>query len=125
MSSRGTVPAWVIEKQQKQIALKREAERKKQVRQQIAKVATAVRADMARLNTEEVNACAKEEMEFGYAKRNLKDLPEEYRKVLEKFCKIYEDLPYMCFDMMKGKNGKVYVIESNAQPGVPFDSTVV
>ena len=67
---------------------------------------------------------AKEEMEFGYAKRNLKDLPEDYRKVLERFCKLYEDLPYMCFDMMKGKNGKVYVIESNAQPGVPFDSTI-
>ena len=64
MSSRGTVPAWVIEKQQKQIALKREAERKKQVRQQIAKVATAVRAEMAGLNTEEVNTWAKEEIEF-------------------------------------------------------------
>lgn len=67
---------------------------------------------------------AKEEMEFGYAKRNLKDLPKDYKKVLEKFCKIYEDLPYMCFDVMKGKNGKVYIIESNAQPGVPFDSTI-
>ena len=64
MSSRGTVPAWVIEKQQKQIALKREAQRKKQVRQQIAKVATAVRAEMAGLNTEEVNTWAKEEIEF-------------------------------------------------------------
>lgn len=63
MSSRGTVPAWVIEKQQKQIALKREAERKKQVRQQIAKVATAVRAIMAGLNNKEVNTWAKEEME--------------------------------------------------------------
>ena len=67
---------------------------------------------------------AKEEMEFGYAKRDIKDLPKDYRKVLERFCKIYEDLPYMCFDVMKGKNGKVYIIESNAQPGVPFDSTV-
>ena len=67
---------------------------------------------------------AKSEMEFGYAKRRLSDLPEDYRKVLERFCKIYEDLPYMCFDVMKGKNGKVYIIESNAQPGVPFDSTV-
>lgn len=67
---------------------------------------------------------AKEEMEFGYAKRNVKDLPKDYKKVLERFCKIYEDLPYMCFDMMKGKDGKVYVIESNAQPGVPFDSTI-
>jgi hypothetical protein len=26
--------------------------------------------------------------------------------------------------MMKDKNGKIFVIESNAQPGVPFDSTV-
>ena len=67
---------------------------------------------------------AKSEMEFGYAKRDVKDLPKDYKKVLEKFCKIYEDLPYMCFDVMKGKNGKVYIIESNAQPGVPFDSTV-
>ncbi len=67
---------------------------------------------------------AKEAMEFGYAKRDLKDLPKDYKKVLEKFCKIYEDLPYMCFDVMKGKNGKVYIIESNAQPGVPFDSTI-
>lgn len=67
---------------------------------------------------------AKSEMEFGYAKRSLSDLPEDYRKVLERFCKIYEDLPYMCFDVMKGKNGKVYIIESNSQPGVPFDSTV-
>jgi hypothetical protein len=67
---------------------------------------------------------AKSEMEFGYAKRSLSDLPEDYRKVLERFCKIYEDLPYMCFDVMKGKNEKVYIIESNSQPGVPFDSTV-
>ena len=67
---------------------------------------------------------AKEAMEFGYAKRDIKDLPKDYKKVLEKFCKIYEDLPYMCFDVMKGKNGKVYIIESNAQPGVPFDSTI-
>lgn len=64
MSSRGTVPAWVIAKQQKQIALKREAERKKQVRQQIMKVATVVRAQMAALNNEEVTAWAKEEIEF-------------------------------------------------------------
>ena len=54
----------MIEKQQKQIALKREAERKKQVRQQIAKVATVVRAHMAGLNNEEVNTWAKEEIEF-------------------------------------------------------------
>ena len=64
MSSRGTVPAWVIEKQQKQIALKREADRKKLVRQQIMKVASVVRAQMSGLNNEEINTWAKEEMEF-------------------------------------------------------------
>lgn len=65
-----------------------------------------------------------EQMEFMYAKRNVKEIPIEYRKVLEKYCKIFEKFPYICFDMMKDKSGKVYVIESNAQPGVPFDSTV-
>jgi hypothetical protein len=58
------VPAWVIEKQQKQIALKREAERKKQVRKQILNVVSIVRAQMSALNNEEVKTWAKEEMEF-------------------------------------------------------------
>ena len=48
----------------------------------------------------------------------------DYATVLKRFCKIYEKFPFICFDMMKSKDGKVYVIESNAQPGVPFDSTV-
>lgn len=64
MSSRGSVPAWVIEKQQKQIALKREVERKKLVRQQITKVVAILRAHMSTLNNQEVNMWAKEEMEF-------------------------------------------------------------
>ena len=64
MSSRGTVPAWVIEKQQKQIALKREAERKKKVRKQIMEIATVLREQISRLNKEEINIWAKEEMEF-------------------------------------------------------------
>ena len=34
------------------------------------------------------------------------------------------DLPYMCFDLMEGQDGKVWIIESNAQPGVPYDSTI-
>jgi len=67
---------------------------------------------------------ANEEMEFHYTKRNVNEIPEDYKKVLEKYSKIYEKLPYICFDMMKGKNGHIYVIESNSQPGVPFDSTV-
>lgn len=64
MSSQGTVPAWVIEKQQKQIALKREMERKKQVRQQIVKLVAVVRTQMSALNNDDVNTWAKEEMEF-------------------------------------------------------------
>ena len=56
--------------------------------------------------------------------KKLLNIPEDYKKVLEKYCKIFEKFPYICFDMMKDKEGKIYVIESNAQPGVPFDSTV-
>ena len=67
---------------------------------------------------------ANEEMSFQYERRDVGDIPKDYAKVLERFCKIYEKFPFICFDMMKGKDGKVYVIESNAQPGVPFDSTV-
>lgn len=64
MSSRGTVPAWVIEKQQKQIALQREAKRRQQVRQQIATVAAEVRTNASALNTQEIRTWAKEELEF-------------------------------------------------------------
>jgi len=64
-----------------------------------------------------------EAMEFGYALRDANNVPKDYLDVLKRFCKIYDKFPYICFDMMKDKNGKVYVIESNSQPGVPFDST--
>ena len=64
MSSRGTVPAWVIEKQQKQISLQREAQRRQQVRQQIAKVANEVRANASAMNTQEIRTWAKEEIEL-------------------------------------------------------------
>ena len=64
MSSRGSVPAWVIEKQQKEIALKREAQRRHTVRQQIVKIVGVVRAQMSAMNNEDVSAWAKEEMEF-------------------------------------------------------------
>jgi hypothetical protein len=67
---------------------------------------------------------ADEEMEFKYARRDVKNIPNEYKTVLEKYCKIFAKFEYICFDMMKDKAGKVYVIESNSQPGVPFDSTV-
>ena len=36
----------------------------------------------------------------------------------------FKDLPFICFDVMEDKSGKLYVIESNSQPGVPFDATI-
>lgn len=65
-----------------------------------------------------------EQMMFKYIKRDPAELPKEYSSVLKQFCDMYEKFPFICFDMMKDKKGKVFVIESNAQPGVPFDSTV-
>ena len=65
-----------------------------------------------------------EEMHFGYARRNIENIPNDIKKVLSKFCEKFSDFPYICFDLMRDKSGKIYIIESNAQPGVPFDSTV-
>ena len=36
----------------------------------------------------------------------------------------FSDLPFICFDVMEDQDGKLYIIESNVMPGVPFDSTV-
>lgn len=65
-----------------------------------------------------------EEMNFQYIKHDHNKTPEKYKKVIEKFCKIMKDFPFICFDIMEDKSGKIYIIESNSQPGVPFDSTV-
>lgn len=65
-----------------------------------------------------------EKMSFTYTKKNLKNLPQKYFDLIEKFGGIMSDLPYICFDVMESKDGKLYIIESNSQPGVPFDSTV-
>jgi len=37
---------------------------------------------------------------------------------------MFKDLPYICFDIMEDQKGKLFIIESNSQPGVPYDSTV-
>lgn len=66
----------------------------------------------------------KEQMEFKYIKKNISKIPEKFNLLVEKFGEIFSDLPYICFDIMEDKSGKLYVIESNSQPGVPFDSTV-
>lgn len=65
-----------------------------------------------------------EQMEFKYARRDINNIPADYKNVLKKYSKHFEKFQYICFDMMKGKDGRIFVIESNAQPGVPFDSTV-
>jgi len=68
---------------------------------------------------------ADEQTMFQYIKRNVDDIPEDMLSVLSKFCDKLKDLPYICFDIMRDKDDKIYIIESNSQPGVPFDSTVV
>jgi hypothetical protein len=67
---------------------------------------------------------SEEQMEFKYILRNADQVPAEYQKVLKKFCDTFDKFPFICFDVMKDKKGSVFVIESNAQPGVPFNSTV-
>ena len=64
------------------------------------------------------------EMEFEYNRMDIEKIPAKYNKLLTEFCSIYNDFPFICFDMMENKDGKAFIIESNAQPGVPFDSTV-
>jgi hypothetical protein len=65
-----------------------------------------------------------EQMMFKYILRDPAKLPQKYNDLIAKYCKMFSDLPYITFDVMEDKSGKLFVIESNAQPGVPFDSTI-
>lgn len=65
-----------------------------------------------------------EEMQFKYIKRDVSIIPQKFHDLVEKFCKKFSDLPYLCFDIMEDQDGKLYIIESNSQPGVPYDSTI-
>jgi hypothetical protein len=65
-----------------------------------------------------------EEMQFKYIKRDVSTIPQKFHDLVEKFCKKFSDLPYLCFDIMEDHDGKLYIIESNSQPGVPYDSTI-
>lgn len=65
-----------------------------------------------------------EQMMFKYIKKDVTKIPEKFMQLVDKFGKIFSDLPYICFDVMEDQDGKLYVIESNSQPGVPFDSTI-
>jgi hypothetical protein len=66
----------------------------------------------------------KERMMFDYIKKDVSKTPEKFNTLIAKFGKIFSDLPYICFDIMEDQDGKLYIIESNSMPGVPFDSTV-
>jgi glutathione synthase/RimK-type ligase-like ATP-grasp enzyme len=66
----------------------------------------------------------KERMMFDYIKKDVSKTPEKFNELIAKFGKIFKDLPFICFDIMEDQDGKLYVIESNSMPGVPFDSTV-
>lgn len=65
-----------------------------------------------------------EEMQFKYIKRDVSTIPQKFHDLVKKFCKKFSDLPYLCFDIMEDQNGKLYIIESNSQPGVPYNSTI-
>jgi len=64
---------------------------------------------------------AGEQMHFKYVKKDPVGLPKNFAKVNADFCKIFEDLPLICFDVMEDKAGHVYIIESNTMTGMPFD----
>jgi len=66
----------------------------------------------------------KEKMMFNYIKKDVSKTPDKFNKLMAKFGKMFSDLPYICFDVMEDQKGKLYIIESNSMPGVPFDSTV-
>ena len=65
-----------------------------------------------------------EKMGFNYIKRNPDKVPQNYKDLIKKFGDMFSDLPYICFDIMEDQDGKLYIIESNSMPGVPFDATV-
>ena len=65
-----------------------------------------------------------EKMAFNYIKRNHDKTPQKYRDLIKKFGDKFSDLPYICFDIMEDQDGKLYIIESNVMPGVPFDATI-
>ena len=67
---------------------------------------------------------SKERMMFNYIKKDVLKAPEKFNTLMKRFGDIFSDLPYICFDIMEDQDGKLYIIESNSMPGVPFDSTV-
>lgn len=60
-------------------------------------------------------------MMFKYIKKDINKIPESFSKVVRKFAEIFNELPFVCFDIMEDKSGKIYVIEGNSHPGSPFN----
>ena len=66
----------------------------------------------------------KDKMMFKYIKKDITKLPNNFKKLILKFSKIFSKLPFICFDIMIDKDDKLYLIEANLHPGMPFDATV-
>ena len=66
----------------------------------------------------------KDKMMFKYIKKDITKLPNNFKKLILKFSKIFAKLPFICFDVMIDKDDNLYLIESNLHPGMPFDATV-
>ena len=81
---------------------------------------------MQRLSDENEKAFSDkdEKMNFKYHLKNVDTLSNDYKKAIKEFSNKLKDIDFLCLDIMKGKDGKIYIIESNTQPGLPFDSTV-
>ncbi len=60
-------------------------------------------------------------MMFKYIKKDINKLPKNFSDVVSEFAEIFKDLPFVCFDIMEDKDGKIYVIEGNSHPGSPFN----
>ena len=92
MSSAGTVPAWVIEKQRLEIERKREAERRKRVRKQINQICSEIQSDLCALTRTGNAAWATEEI-------------SEISNILEKAKSIDEaDVDYMLRQVNQSKS---------------------
>jgi len=92
MSSAGTVPAWVIEKQRLEIERKREAERRNRVRKQIEQVCSEIQTDLSNLSRTGTAAWATEEI-------------SEISNVLEKAKSIDEgDVDYMLSQVSESRS---------------------
>jgi hypothetical protein len=60
-------------------------------------------------------------MMFKYIKKDINKLPKNFSDIVSEFAEIFNELPFVCFDIMEDKNGKIYVIEGNSHPGSPFN----